>query len=182
MHVHSPNTKKFALPEAFARQWMNCVARFNPKRGLRSAVTPGTSGVAHHQMRKQVTKRLTWVQLGISGWSGSCVRSCRYLWPELSSPALKILEQSACLRLKIWIAVFFFFYIIGSCTFLLWLCCVAYCVCVCARLIMMNKQTGLLPLMKKGRKQEEQGLPVFILVWEVCVSCGLCFPFAFVCL
>ena len=71
----------------------------------------------------------------LSGWSGSCVKSCRYLWPELSSPALKIFGQSACLGLKIWIAVFFFFYIIGhSCTFLVWLCCVVYCVRMCGAL------------------------------------------------
>ena len=55
------------------------------------------------------------------------------------------------LKIKSLDCSFFFFYIIGSWTFLLWLCCVAYCVCV-VRLIMMNKQTGLLPLMKKGRK------------------------------
>ena len=74
---------------------------------------------------------------------------------------------------------FSIFYVIGhSLHFLVHCCCGCVALCtMCVRLIMMNKQTGLLPLMKKGRKQEEQGLPVFRVVWELCASCCLCFPF-----
>ena len=78
--------------------------------------------------------RLQWklfevLQIPLTRTQQSCFKDC---WT-------KCLLQSKSLDCS-----FFFFYIIGSCPFLLWLCCVAYCMTcvVCARLIMMNKQTG----------------------------------------
>ena len=137
MHVHPPNTKKFALPEAFARQWMNCVARFNPKRGLRSAVTPGW----HQQGGSSPNEEASYKKIDLSAaWH---IRLKWKLWKVLQIPLTRTHQScfkdcwtKCLLKSKVWIAVFFFFYILGySLHFLAHSCsgCVALCtVCVCA--------------------------------------------------